>query len=44
MLTIQMILLAASFLVALANGMGKAPLWPAVILICVSLLLLTGVR
>jgi len=34
MLTVTVVLSLAAFLVAIASAMGKAPLWVAVILLC----------
>ena len=38
MMTVSLILALAAFIVAVLSAIGKAPLWVAVILICVLLL------
>lgn len=42
MITVQLLLLVSALLVTIAAGIGKAPLWVAVLLLCISALL-TGV-
>jgi hypothetical protein len=39
MITITLLLVLAAFIVTIASAMNKAPLWPAVVLLCVALLL-----
>jgi hypothetical protein len=41
MLTISLLLIVAAFVVTLVHAIGKAPLWPAVLLLVVALLLRT---
>jgi hypothetical protein len=40
---IHTLLALAALIIAIISGTGKAPLWPAVVLIAISLLLLVGV-
>ena len=44
MLSVNLLLVAAAFVVTIVHAMGKAPLWPAVLLLTVVLLLMLGVR
>jgi len=37
---VQLLLLVGAFVIAVLAGIGKAPLWPAVVLAVISLLLL----
>jgi hypothetical protein len=39
MITITLLLVVGAFIVTVASAMNKCPLWPAVVLICVALLL-----
>lgn len=39
MLSVQVLLLLSAFVVTIAAGMNKAPLWPAVLLVVVAELL-----
>lgn len=39
MLTISFILICAALIITILHGVGKLPLWPAVLLICVTLLI-----
>jgi len=41
---VQLLLLVGAFIIAVMSGMGKAPLWPAVVLVIVLLLLMVGAR
>jgi hypothetical protein len=42
LLTIQGLLLIGAFAITLIHAMGKAPLWPAVLLVIVSMLVALG--
>jgi hypothetical protein len=44
MLPVMTLLLVGAFIVTIVSAMGKAPLWPAVLLVIVALLLQTGLR
>lgn len=44
MVPVVSLLLLAAFVVTLASAIGKSPLWPAVLLIIVALLVQTGWR
>jgi len=44
MLTVVPLLLLAAFVVTIVSAIGRAPLWPAVLLIIVALLVQTGLR
>ena len=35
MITVMLLLVIAAFAISVANAMGKAPLWAAVIILCV---------
>lgn len=35
MLTVIMIIVICAFIVTILSGIGKAPLWPAVLLLCI---------
>jgi hypothetical protein len=35
MITVVLLLVVAAFIVAIVNAMGKAPLWPSVLILCV---------
>ena len=39
---VQLLLLIGAFIVAVLAGVGKAPLWPAVVLLTISILLLVA--
>lgn len=40
-LNVSLLLLVAAFVITLLAGIGRAPLWPAVLLVVVELLLVT---
>jgi hypothetical protein len=41
---VQLLLILGAFVIAVLSGIGKAPLWPAVLLLAVSLLLVVSLR
>jgi len=44
MISVLSLLLVAAFIITIVSAMGKAPLWPAVLLVIVALLLQVGIR
>ena len=44
MISVLALLLVAAFIVTIVSAIGKAPLWPAVLLVIVALLLQVGIR
>jgi hypothetical protein len=42
MVNVQLLLLVAALVIAIVSGIGRAPLWPAVLLLCVAQLLIAG--
>ena len=42
MISITMLLLIAAFVVTIMSAMGKSPLWPAVLLLVVAMLVQVG--
>jgi hypothetical protein len=41
-LSVQLILVAAAFVLTILHSMGKVPLWPAVLIVTVALFLMVG--
>ena len=44
MLSVNLLLIAGAFVITLLHAVGKAPIWPALLLVIVALLLIVGVR